>query len=182
MVTNSVSPSPNMDIFIILLRLLLTHSVCSKSLLTHPEQSINYGTYIRYWLRTWYALMEYNQYFWFVEGIWPHQKNRIIRFFWKRSILLYTCAIPWYWFKRCCCLPCTIVAIGHGLLKKFWAFGTRLRSTHCREFNFILIIKKTDRNTFIHGSSQEKKTNPLKEEGKLSVGEKINNYKFFPLF
>ena len=29
----------------------------------------------------------------------------------------------------------TIVAIGHGLLKKFWPFGTRLRSTHCREFN-----------------------------------------------
>ena len=25
----------------------------------------------------------------------------------------------------------TIVAIGHGLLKKFWPFGTRLRSTHC---------------------------------------------------
>ena len=31
----------------------------------------------------------------------------------------------------------TIVAIGHGLLKKFWPFGTRLRSTHCREFNFF---------------------------------------------
>ena len=28
----------------------------------------------------------------------------------------------------------TIVAIGHGLLKKFWPFGFRLRSTHCREF------------------------------------------------
>ena len=28
----------------------------------------------------------------------------------------------------------TIVAIGHGLLKKFWPFGNRLRSTHCREF------------------------------------------------
>ena len=28
----------------------------------------------------------------------------------------------------------TIVAIGHGLLKKFWPFGDRLRSTHCREF------------------------------------------------
>ena len=27
----------------------------------------------------------------------------------------------------CCCLPCTIVAIGHGLVKKFWPFGTRLR-------------------------------------------------------
>ena len=31
----------------------------------------------------------------------------------------------------------TIVAIGHGLLKKFWPFGTRLRSTYCREFNYI---------------------------------------------
>ena len=37
-------------------------------------------------------------------------------------------------------LPCTIVAIGHGLLKKFWPFGTRLRSTHCREFNYNLSI------------------------------------------
>ena len=31
----------------------------------------------------------------------------------------------------------TIVAIGHGSLKKFWPFGTRLRSTHCREFNYL---------------------------------------------
>ena len=28
----------------------------------------------------------------------------------------------------------TIVAIRHGLLKKFWPFGTRLRCKHCREF------------------------------------------------
>ena len=35
-----------------------------------------------------------------------------------------------YWLARCCCcLPCTIVAVGHGLFKKFWPFGTRLRST-----------------------------------------------------
>ena len=28
----------------------------------------------------------------------------------------------------------TIVEIGHGLFKKFCPFGTRLPSTHCREF------------------------------------------------
>ena len=28
----------------------------------------------------------------------------------------------------------TILAFGHGLLKKFWPFGSRLRSTYCREF------------------------------------------------
>ena len=28
----------------------------------------------------------------------------------------------------------SIVAIGHGLLKKFWPLGYRLRSTHCRKF------------------------------------------------
>ena len=40
----------------------------------------------------------------------------------------------------------TIVAIGHGLLKKFWPFDTRLRSTHCREFNYlsIFVIKGED--------------------------------------
>ena len=31
----------------------------------------------------------------------------------------------------CCCLPC------HWLLKNFWPFGNRLRSTHCREFLFM---------------------------------------------
>ena len=30
----------------------------------------------------------------------------------------------------------TIVAIEHGLLKNFWPFGIRLRSTHCRGFNY----------------------------------------------
>ena len=40
----------------------------------------------------------------------------------------------------------TIVAIGHGLLKKFWPFGTRLRSTHCREFNYL----KTMQNRLLH--------------------------------
>ena len=35
----------------------------------------------------------------------------------------------------------TIVAIGHGLLKKFWPFGTRLRSTHCREFNYLKLCR-----------------------------------------
>ena len=30
-----------------------------------------------------------------------------------------------------------IVAIGHGLLKKFWPYGSRLRSTHCREFLYM---------------------------------------------
>ena len=35
----------------------------------------------------------------------------------------------------------TIVAIGHVLLKKFWPFGTRLRSTHCREFNFLKLCR-----------------------------------------
>ena len=34
----------------------------------------------------------------------------------------------------------TIVAIGHGLLKKFWPFVTRLRSTHCREFNNLKLL------------------------------------------
>ena len=31
----------------------------------------------------------------------------------------------------------TIVAIGHELLKKFWPYGSRLRSTHCREFLYM---------------------------------------------
>ena len=35
----------------------------------------------------------------------------------------------------------TIVAIGHGLLKKFWPFSTRLRSTHCREFNYLKLCR-----------------------------------------
>ena len=35
----------------------------------------------------------------------------------------------------------TIVAIGHGLLKKFWPFGTRLRSTRCREFNYLKLCR-----------------------------------------
>ena len=35
----------------------------------------------------------------------------------------------------------TIVAIGHGLLKKFWPVGTRLRSTHCREFNYLKLCR-----------------------------------------
>ena len=35
----------------------------------------------------------------------------------------------------------TIVEIGHGLLKKFWPFGTKLRSTHCREFNYLKLCR-----------------------------------------
>ena len=39
--------------------------------------------------------------------------------------------------RCCCCYHVTIVAIGHGLLKKFGLFGNRLRSTHCREFLYM---------------------------------------------
>ena len=35
----------------------------------------------------------------------------------------------------------TIVAIGRGLLKKFWPFVTRLRYTHCREFNYLKLCR-----------------------------------------
>ena len=35
----------------------------------------------------------------------------------------------------------TIVAIGHGLSNKFWPFGTRLHSTHCREFNYLKLCR-----------------------------------------
>ena len=35
----------------------------------------------------------------------------------------------------------TIVAIGHKLLKKCWPFGNRLRSTHCREFNYLKLCR-----------------------------------------
>ena len=35
----------------------------------------------------------------------------------------------------------TIVAIGHGLLEEILAFGTRLRSTHCREFNYLKLCR-----------------------------------------
>ena len=30
---------------------------------------------------------------------------------------------------------------GHGLLKKFWPFGNRLRSTHCREFLYMKLCR-----------------------------------------
>ena len=36
----------------------------------------------------------------------------------------------------------TIVAIGHGLLKKCWPFGTRLLSTHCSEFLLDTIVSQ----------------------------------------
>ena len=35
----------------------------------------------------------------------------------------------------------TIVAIGHGLLEEILAFGTRMRSTHCREFNYLKLCR-----------------------------------------
>ena len=35
----------------------------------------------------------------------------------------------------------TIVAIGHGFLKKFWPFGNRLRSIHCREFLYVKLYR-----------------------------------------
>ena len=44
----------------------------------------------------------------------------------------------------------TIVTIGHGLLKKFWSFGTSLRSTHCREFNHL----KLCRPAYLIGTTQ----------------------------
>ena len=31
----------------------------------------------------------------------------------------------------------TIVAIEHGFVEEILAFGTRLHSTHCREFNYL---------------------------------------------
>ena len=36
----------------------------------------------------------------------------------------------------------TIVASGHELKKKFWPFGNRLHSTHCREFIYVK-LKRT---------------------------------------
>ena len=35
----------------------------------------------------------------------------------------------------------TIVAIGHGLLEEILAIGTRLRSTHWREFNYLKLCR-----------------------------------------
>ena len=34
-----------------------------------------------------------------------------------------------------------IVEIGDGLLKKFWLFGNRLHSTHCREFLYVKLCR-----------------------------------------
>ena len=42
----------------------------------------------------------------------------------------------------------TIVAIGHGMLKIFWPFGTRLRSTHCREFNYLKLQTRLLRQNY----------------------------------
>ena len=35
----------------------------------------------------------------------------------------------------------TIVAIGHGLLKKFWPFGNRLRSRHCSAYLYMKLCR-----------------------------------------
>ena len=35
----------------------------------------------------------------------------------------------------------TLVAIGHGLLNKCWPFGSRLRSTYCREFHDMKLCR-----------------------------------------
>ena len=40
----------------------------------------------------------------------------------------------------CCCLPCNHCSIWTGVVgRNFGLFGSRLRSTHCREFLYILI-------------------------------------------
>ena len=45
----------------------------------------------------------------------------------------------------------TIVTIGHGLLKKFWPFGNRMRSTHCQRITEIPCSKYSwRRHNFIN--------------------------------
>ena len=35
----------------------------------------------------------------------------------------------------------TVVAIGHWVVEEILGFGTRLRSTHCREFNYLKLCR-----------------------------------------
>ena len=37
----------------------------------------------------------------------------------------------------CCCLPCNHCSNWTWVVEEILAFGTRLRSTHCREFNYL---------------------------------------------
>ena len=41
----------------------------------------------------------------------------------------------------CCCLPCNHCSNWTWFVKEILAFGTRLRSTHCKEFNYLKLSR-----------------------------------------
>ena len=41
----------------------------------------------------------------------------------------------------CCCLPCNHCSNRTWVVEEILAFGTRLRSTHCREFNYLKLCR-----------------------------------------
>ena len=41
----------------------------------------------------------------------------------------------------CCCLPCNHCSNWTWVVEEILAFGTRLRSTHCREFNYLKLCR-----------------------------------------
>ena len=48
---------------------------------------------------------------------------------------------PGYQLRCCCCLPCNHCSNWTWVVEEILAFGTRLRSTHCREFNFLKLCR-----------------------------------------
>ena len=43
--------------------------------------------------------------------------------------------------RCCCCLPCNHCSNWTWVVLEILAFGTRLRSTHCREFNYLKLCR-----------------------------------------
>ena len=48
----------------------------------------------------------------------------------------------------CCCLPCNHCSNWTWGVLEFLAFGTRLRSTHCREFKYLKLCNRTSKFDF----------------------------------
>ena len=58
-----------------------------------------------------------------------------------RLILLYLC---------CCCLPCNHCSNWTCVVEEILAFGNRLRSTNCREFNYYQKVYPTHSKRTLH--------------------------------
>ena len=82
----------------------------------------------------------------------------------------------------CCCLPCNHCSNWTWVVEEILAFGTRLRSTHCREFNYLKLQTRPIVGSNLYFFSLQEKNDNFDIQRKGCCAVVFTYYLFYVLY